>query len=146
MTKNFILAWRWLGLPRWHRLKNLPANAGNARDLGLITGSGRSPEVGNGNPFQYSCLGNPMDRGDCWAIVDGIAESRTQLSACACRNTHTHTHTHTHGVRGGPSLITCPFHTSYCSAKVFFLGDKPCCTKERSVAASQSFYGTGGDI
>ena len=91
MTKNFILAWRWLGLPTWHRLKNLPANAGNARDLGLIPGSGRSPEVGNGNPLQYSCPGNPMDRGDCWATVDGIAESWTQLSACACRHTHTHT-------------------------------------------------------
>ena len=64
MTKNFTLAWRWLGLPRCHRLKNLPANAGDARDLGSIPGSGRPPEVGNGTPLQYSCLGNPMDRGD----------------------------------------------------------------------------------
>ena len=47
-------------------VKNLPANAGDAGDLDSILGSGRSPEVGNGNPFQYSCLGNPMDRGAWW--------------------------------------------------------------------------------
>ena len=44
-------------------LKNLPANAGSARDADLIPGLGRSPEVGNSNPFQYSCLENSMDRG-----------------------------------------------------------------------------------
>ena len=44
-------------------VKNLPAHAGDARDMGLIPGSGRSPGVGNGNPLQYSCLENPMDRG-----------------------------------------------------------------------------------
>ena len=43
-------------------VKNLPANAGSARDVGSIPGSGRSPGVGNGNLLQYSCLGNPMDR------------------------------------------------------------------------------------
>ena len=43
-------------------VKNTPANAGNARDPGLIPGSGRSPGKGNGNPLQYSCLENPMDR------------------------------------------------------------------------------------
>ena len=43
-------------------VKNLPANAGDVRDAGLIPGSGRSPGEGNGNPFQYSCLENPMDR------------------------------------------------------------------------------------
>ena len=43
-------------------LKNLPANAGDIRDRGLIPGSGRSPGEGNGNPLQYSCLENPMDR------------------------------------------------------------------------------------
>ena len=47
-------------------VKNPPANAGDARGLGLIPGSGRSPGVGNGNPFWYSCLGNPMDRGAWW--------------------------------------------------------------------------------
>ena len=44
-------------------VKNPPANAGDSRDEGLIPGSGRSSGVGNGNPFQYSCLGKPMDRG-----------------------------------------------------------------------------------
>ena len=45
-------------------VKNLPANAGDIRNVGLIPGSGRSPGGGNGNPFQYSCLKIPMDRGD----------------------------------------------------------------------------------
>ena len=44
-------------------VKNLPASAGDAEDLALIPGLGRSPGVGNGNTLQYSCLGNPMDRG-----------------------------------------------------------------------------------
>ena len=44
----------------------------NAGDLGLIPGSGRSPGEGNGNPLQYSCLGNPMDRGDWRAAVHGL--------------------------------------------------------------------------
>ena len=43
--------------------------------MGLIPGSGRSPGEGNGNPLQYSCLKNPMDRGACWATVHGIAQS-----------------------------------------------------------------------
>ena len=46
-------------------LKNPPATAGDIRDLGLIPGSGRSPGGGNGNPLQYSCLENPMDKGAC---------------------------------------------------------------------------------
>ena len=46
-------------------VKNLPANAGDAGDTGLVAGSTRSPEEGNGNPFQCSCLGNPMD-GEAW--------------------------------------------------------------------------------
>ena len=44
-------------------VKNLSGNAGDVGDKGSIPGLGRSPEVGNGNPLQYSCLGNPMDRG-----------------------------------------------------------------------------------
>ena len=58
-------------------VKNPPANAGDVRDSGLILGSGRSPGEGNGNPFQYSCLGNPMDRGAWWATVHRVAESDT---------------------------------------------------------------------
>ena len=52
----------------------MPANAGDARDTSLIPGSGRSPGGGSGNPLQYSCLGNPMDRGALQAIVWGIAK------------------------------------------------------------------------
>ena len=58
-------------------VKNLPANAG---DAGLILGSGRSPGVGNGNPLQYPCQGNPMDRGALWATVHGVSKSQTQTS------------------------------------------------------------------
>ena len=56
-------------------VKNLPASAGDIRDLGSIPGSGRSPGEGNGNPLQYSCLENPMDRGAWWATVHGVTES-----------------------------------------------------------------------
>ena len=52
-------------------VKNSPVNAG---DTGSIPGLGRSPEEGNGNPLQYSCLGNPTDRGAWWATVRGVAK------------------------------------------------------------------------
>ena len=60
-------------------VKNLPANAGDTRDVGLSPVLGRSPEEGNGNPLQYSYLENPMDRGAWWATVHGVAKSWTQL-------------------------------------------------------------------
>ena len=56
-------------------VKNLPANAENTEEAGLIPGLGRSPGEGNGNPLQYSCLENPMDRGAWRATVHGIAKS-----------------------------------------------------------------------
>ena len=56
------------------------ASACNAGDLGSIPGLGRSPGEGIGNPLQYSCLENPMDRGAWWATVHGVAKSRTRLS------------------------------------------------------------------
>ena len=58
-------------------VENLPANAGDIRDVGLSPGSGRSPGGGHSNPLQYSCLENPMDRGAWQATVHGIAESDT---------------------------------------------------------------------
>ena len=61
-------------------VKNLPANAGDIRDVGPIQGSGRSPGGGNGNPLQDLCLENPMDRGAWRAPVHGVAKSWTQLS------------------------------------------------------------------
>ena len=58
-------------------VKNPPANAGDVRDLDLIPASGRSPEEGHGNPLQYSCLENPMDRGAWWATVYRVTKSQT---------------------------------------------------------------------
>ena len=68
-------------------VKNLSANAGDIRDMGLIPRSGRSPGEGNGNPLQYSCLKNPMDRGDRWATVHGVAKSWTEMKQPS-RHTH----------------------------------------------------------
>ena len=62
------------GFPSGSVVKNPPANAG---DVSLILGLGRSPGEENGNPLQYPCLGNPMDRGAWWATVHGVAESDT---------------------------------------------------------------------
>ena len=58
-------------------VKNLPANAGDVRDVGLISGLGRSLGVENGNPLQYSCLENSMGRGTSWDTVHGVAELDT---------------------------------------------------------------------
>ena len=55
-------------------VKNPPANAGDLRDAGSISGLRRSPEEGNGNPLEYSYLENPMDRGVWWATVHGVAQ------------------------------------------------------------------------
>ena len=61
-------------------VKNLPVNAGDARDMSLIPGRGRSSGVGNGNPLQHTCLKNSMDRGAWCAIVHAVANSWTILS------------------------------------------------------------------
>ena len=61
-------------------VKNPPANAGDIRDAGSIPGSGRTPGEGHGNPLQYACLENPLDRGAWWATaVHRVAKSRTGL-------------------------------------------------------------------
>jgi len=59
-------------------VKNPPASAEDIRDLGLILGPGRSPGGGYGNPLQYSCQENPMDRGAWWATVHRVAKSQTR--------------------------------------------------------------------
>ena len=61
-------------------VKNLSANSGDARDIGLIPGLGRSPGGGNGNPLQFSYLENSMLREAWQATVHGVTKSRTQLS------------------------------------------------------------------
>ena len=58
-------------------VKNLPDNAGDKRDAGSIPGLGRSSEEGNGNPLQYSCLKNPIDRGAWWATIHRVTKSWT---------------------------------------------------------------------
>ena len=63
--------------------KNLPASAGDVRDVGSIPGWGRSPGDGNGNPLQDSCPENPMDKGAWWATVHWVSKSRTRLSNLA---------------------------------------------------------------
>ena len=60
-------------------VKNLPANAGDIRDVGSITGLGRFPGGGHANPLQCSCLENPMDRGAWRATIQGIAKSQMQM-------------------------------------------------------------------
>ena len=60
-------------------VKNPPADAGDIRDSGSVPGSGRSSEGVCGNPLQYSCLENPMDRGTWWATVHGVTKSQTIL-------------------------------------------------------------------
>ena len=62
-------------------VKNPPANVGDVRDAGLMSGSGRFPGGGHGNPLQHSCLENPMDRGTWWAIVHGVAKSQDTTGA-----------------------------------------------------------------
>ena len=62
-------SWVFFGFSGGTGVKNLPAHGGDAKDLGLIPGSRRSPREGNGNPLLYSCLENSMDRGAWWAIV-----------------------------------------------------------------------------
>ena len=58
-------------------VKNPSANAGNTGGTGSVPEPGRSPGEVNGNPLQYSCLGNPMGRGAWWATVHGVGKSRT---------------------------------------------------------------------
>ena len=69
-------------------VKNLPANAGDIRNMGLIPGSERSPGGGHGNPLQCSCLENPMDKGAWRAAVHRVTKSQTQLKQLGM---HTHT-------------------------------------------------------
>ena len=66
-----------MGFPSSANVKNLPANAGDVRDMGSVPGLGRPPGEGNGHPFQCSGLENPMDRGAWQAIVHGVAKNRT---------------------------------------------------------------------
>ena len=85
---HHLTCYIWLtGFPGGAVVKKLLANVKGSGDVGSVPRLGRSCGIGNGNPLQYSCRENPMDRGACWATVHGVASSWTWL------NTHTHTHT-----------------------------------------------------
>ena len=64
----------YLGFLDGSIVENLPANAGDKGNAGSVPGWGRSPGKGNGNPLQYSCPRNPMDRGAWWTIVHGVTK------------------------------------------------------------------------
>ena len=66
-----------LAFPDGSVVKNTPVNTGDAGDTGSIPGSGRSPGEGNGNPLQYSCMENPMDRGIWQATIHRVAKTQT---------------------------------------------------------------------
>ena len=86
ITKNELkCAVSGADFPNGSRSKESSHKAGDTCGVVSIPGSSRSPGEGNGNPFQYSCLGNPMARGSWWAIAYGVAKSQTWLE-----NVHTH--------------------------------------------------------
>ena len=83
-------------------IKNPPFNAGDAKDPGLIPGSGRSPGGGRGNLLQYSCLENPMDRGTWGVTVLRVSKSRMQLKKLS-------THAHTQGKQNSTVFVSVGF-------------------------------------
>ena len=72
----------------------MPASAGDARDSGSISGSGRSSGGGHGNPLQYSCVENSIDREAWWATVHGVKKQDVTECVCVCVHTRTQTHMH----------------------------------------------------
>jgi len=89
------------------QVKNLPANVGNQVS---IPESGRSPGEGNGNPLQYSCLENSMDRGTGWATIFGVAKSWTRLS---------NYHFHFQSILGLPWWLSSKEFTCQCRTQGF---------------------------
>ena len=80
-----ILRWLYWASQVALAVKNLPSNAGNVRDMGLIPGLGRTSAEGHGNLLQYSCLENPGDRGAWRAIIPGVTESDTTEATLQAR-------------------------------------------------------------
>ena len=135
-------------------VKNTPVGAEDARDAGLIPGLGRSPEGENGNPLQYSCLENPMDRGAWWATVRGVAESWTRLCmhphkllrtvsplppifSPSGRDTHTpsRSHTHPHSLtRGLSQSLHCAAQQAHPLSITHTLTHHFCCVLCRSAS------------
>ena len=82
--EEWIHVYVWLGFPGGTVIKNLPVNARDAGEAVSIPGLERSPGVGNGNPLQYCCLDNPMDRGAWQATVHGVSKSWMGINDWAC--------------------------------------------------------------
>ena len=101
-----------MGFPGGSGVRNLPAKAGDARNVGWIQGWGRSPGEGHGNPLQNACQENPLGRGAWRATVHSVAKSQTWLSARVRAHTHTHTHTHMHTILKN-SLKFCIYHVTH---------------------------------
>ena len=81
--RNFPLSQTRLSTAVVLGVQNMRASAQEERDTGLTPGLGRSPGEGHGNPLQYSCLENPLDRGAWWVTVHGVTKSWTRLSNLA---------------------------------------------------------------
>ena len=92
------------GFPRGAVVKNMPANAGGTGNMGSVPGLGKSPGEGNGNPLQYSCLENPMDREAWWATVHGVSKSQIRLSLHAMKKKEFTYHT-IHPFKGYNSIV-----------------------------------------
>ena len=98
------------GFPQWLSSKESVCNARDSRDLGLISGSGRSPGGRQGNPLQYFCLENPTDRGAWWAIVHEVSKSQTRLKqlSTACNTGLGIRETWVSGLNSGSALTHIP--------------------------------------
>ena len=109
-----------VGLPRWlsglkKKKKDPPVNAGNARDLASILGSGRSPGGENGNALQCSCLENSVDRGAWWITVHGVTKSWIRLS----NSTYTHLQAANSTPGGFPCIHTMANVPFFCACSSF---------------------------
>ena len=102
-------------------VKNPPANVRGIKDVGSIPGSGRSPGEGNGNPLQYSCLENPVDRGAWRATVHGAAES--DMTEQLSRRTHTRGEAELLFSCPNTGFTGCPLNMTHRSTQV--LGESP---------------------
>ena len=107
-------------------VKNLPASAGDIRDMGSIPGLGRSPGEGNGNPLQYSYLENPMDRGSWQATIHGVTKSWTRLKQLSniAQSDLAHVHTQTLPGHDVPIFVHDEFvffFVLFCFYKFYFI-------------------------
>ena len=103
-------------------VKNRPAYAGDIRDVGSISGLGRSPGGGHGYPLQYSCLENPMNRGVWWATVHGVAESDTTEAIWHARTSASYSPLELAVKSEGGSLSQAPQENAVCLDKALSRG------------------------